>query len=95
MSGSAGAQIRALPGMDSVIAVLGLVFVPFIIITSFAVLDPFIALIVNSVQSMQTETQESLRAEALAGHNEREVLSRQIEALSAEIRQIREALRKD
>jgi voltage-gated sodium channel len=147
-----GALFRALPGMGSVIAVLGLVFyvaavmatklfgadfpdwfgsigasmyslfqimtleswsmgivrpvmaehpyawlffVPFIIVTSFAVLNLFIALIVNSMQSMQAETNESVHAEALAAHDEREVLSRQIEALSAEIRQIREALRKD
>jgi voltage-gated sodium channel len=146
-----GALFRALPGMGSVIAVLGLVFyvaavmatklfgadfpdwfgsigasmyslfqimtleswsmgivrpvmaqhpyawlffVPFIIITSFAVLNLFIALIVNSMQSMQAETKDSVHAEALAAHDEREVLSRQIEALSAEIRQIREALRK-
>ena len=72
-----------------------LFFVPFIIVTSFAVLNLFIALIVNSMQTMQVETNENVKAEALAAHGEREVLSRQIEALTAEIRQIREALRKD
>jgi voltage-gated sodium channel len=146
-----GALFRALPGMGSVIAVLGLVFyvaavmatklfgadfpdwfgsiggsmyslfqvmtleswsmgivrpvmeqypyawlffVPFIIVTSFAVLNLFIALIVNSMQSMQMETNENVRAEALAAHDEREALSRQIEALTDEIRQVREALRR-
>ena len=72
-----------------------LFFVPFIIVTSFAVLNLFIALIVNSMQTMQVETNENVKAEALAAHGEREVLSRQIEALTAEIRQIREALRKE
>ena len=71
-----------------------LFFVPFIIVTSFAVLNLFIALIVNSMQSMQTETNENVRAEALAAHDEREALSQQIEALTDEIRQVREALRR-
>jgi voltage-gated sodium channel len=69
--------------------------VPFIIVTSFAVLNLFIALIVNSMQSMQSETNDNVRVQALAAHDEREALSRQIEALTAEIRQIRETLRKD
>jgi len=72
-----------------------LFFVPFIIVTSFAVLNLFIALIVNSMQSMQSETNDNVRVHALAAHDEREALSRQIEALTAEIRQIRETLRKD
>jgi len=72
-----------------------LFFVPFIIVTSFAVLNLFIALIVNSMQSMQSETNDNVRAEALAAHDEREALSRQIEALTAEIRQIRQTLGKD
>jgi voltage-gated sodium channel len=72
-----------------------LFFVPFIIVTSFAVLNLFIALIVNSMQSMQSETNEHVRAEALAAHDEREALSRQIEALIAEVRQMRETMRKD
>ena len=146
-----GALFRALPGMGSVIAVLGLVFyvaavmatklfaasfpewfgsigasmyslfqimtleswsmgivrpvmeqypyawlffVPFIIITSFAVLNLFIALIVNSMQSMQAEMNENVRAEALTAHDEREALSRKIGALTDEIREVREALRR-
>ena len=72
-----------------------LFFVPFIIVTSFAVLNLFIALIVNSMQSMQSETNDHVRAEALAAHDEREALSRQIEALTAEVRQMRETMRKD
>jgi len=72
-----------------------LFFVPFIIVTSFAVLNLFIALIVNSMQSMQAETNDNVRAEALAAHDEREALSLQIEALTEEIRQVREALHRD
>ncbi len=72
-----------------------LFFVPFIIVTSFAVLNLFIALIVNSMQSMQSETHGHVRAEALAAHDEREALSRQIEALAAEVRHMRKMLRKD
>ena len=72
-----------------------LFFVPFIIITSFAVLNLFIALIVNSMQSMQSETNENVRAEAQAAHDEREALSLRIEALTAEIRQIHKTLRAD
>ncbi len=56
---------------------------------------PFIALIVNSMQSLQAQTSESVRAQAAAAHDEREALSRQIELLTIEIRQIRESLRKD
>lgn len=72
-----------------------LFFVPFLTATSFAVLNLFIALTVNSMQTMQVETNEHVTAEALAAHDEREVLSPQIEALTAEIRQISEALRKE
>ena len=48
-----------------------------------------------TLQSMQAETKESVRVEALAAHDEREALARQLELLTAEIRQIRESLRKD
>ncbi len=47
------------------------------------------------MQSMQSETNDDVRVHALAAHDERAALSRQIEALTAEIRQIRETLRKD
>ena len=67
-------------------------FVPFIVITSFAVLNLFIALIVNSMQSMQAETRESLQAEALVAHDERELLLRKIESLADEVRQMRQSI---
>lgn len=40
-------------------------FVPFIVVTSFTVLNLFIALIVNSMQSLQAEANQSQRAEAM------------------------------
>ena len=69
-----------------------LFFVPFIILTSFTVLNLFIALIVNSMQSLQAETTESLHADAELAHDEREALARQIAHLTDEVRQMRETL---
>ena len=68
-------------------------FVPFIIVTSFTVLNLFIALIVNSMQSLQSQSNETVRTEAALAHDEREALSRQLDVLTAEIRQVREAVR--
>ena len=67
-------------------------FVPFIILTSFTVLNLFIALIVNSMQSLQADTKEEIRTEATLAHDERERLAQRIDALSDEIRQIRQSL---
>jgi voltage-gated sodium channel len=72
-----------------------LFFVPFIVVTSFTVLNLFIALMVNSMQSLQAETKETLRAEAVVAHEEREVLLDRIEALAGEVRQLRESVRRD
>ena len=69
-----------------------LFFVPFIVATTFTVLNLFIALIVNSMQSLHSETTESVRAEAEIAHDEREALSRQVEALTDEVRRMRAAL---
>ena len=68
-------------------------FVPFIVITSFSVLNLFIALIVNSMQSLQAQTNHSLRAEAVVAHDEREVLLQRIEALTDEVRQLRSSVK--
>lgn len=67
-------------------------FVPFIIITSFAVLNLFIALIVNSMQSVHERSLEIAEAEARHAHDEREALSGQIADLAAEIRELRRQL---
>ena len=72
-----------------------LFFVPFIVVTSFTVLNLFIALIVNSMQSLQAETNQALRAEAVVAHDEREALLERIEALTREVRQLDESLRRN
>ncbi len=64
-------------------------FVPFIIITSFTVLNLFIAIIVNSMQSLKGETSEQINETAQVSHSEHEVLSQQIESLTKEVRRLR------
>lgn len=65
-------------------------FVPFVVVTSFAVLNLFIALIVNSMQSVHLQDRSSAEAEAEQAHNEREALLRKIDRLADEIRQMRQ-----
>ena len=69
-----------------------LFFVPFIVITSFTVLNLFIALIVNSMQLLNAENSEELHAEAELAHGEREALSQQIDELAGEIRRLQRSL---
>ena len=69
-----------------------LFFVPFIIATSFTVLNLFIALIVNSMQTLNSETSEELHHEAEVAHDEREALADQIGALSKEVSSLRRQL---
>ena len=71
-----------------------LFFVPFIVVTTFSVLNLFIALIVNSMQTLQSETQASVRAEAVVTREEREELLQHIDALAKEVRLMRDAMRK-
>jgi voltage-gated sodium channel len=69
-----------------------LFFVPFIVVTSFTVLNLFIALIVNSMQTLQAETNQALRAEAVVAHDEREALLDRIEVLAGEVRRLRKSV---
>ncbi len=64
-------------------------FVPFIVITSFTVLNLFIALIVNSMHLLNAETTEEIHESAEIAHDEREVLARKIDALADEVRRLR------
>jgi len=64
-------------------------FVVFIILTSFAVLNLFIAVIVDSLQSKHFDQEQA--AQNLA-HNEREALLREMAALRADVAALREAL---
>ena len=66
-----------------------LFFVPFIVVTSFTVLNLFIALIVNSMQTLNAETSDEIHETAEVAHDEREVLSRQISELAEEVRRLR------
>ena len=68
-------------------------FVPFIVVTTFTVLNLFIALIVNSMQSLQAKTNESLRAEADIAHDERAMLLDRIEVLADEVRRLRDTVK--
>jgi voltage-gated sodium channel len=79
------------PVMD-VFPLAWLFFVPFIILTSFTVLNLFIALIVNSMQTLSAEATEEIHEEAVVAHDEREALARQINELSREVRQLRQAV---
>jgi voltage-gated sodium channel len=60
-------------------------FVPFVIVTSFAVLNLFIALIVNSMQSEHMQDREAAEAADVTAHNEREELLFEIRALRNEV----------
>jgi voltage-gated sodium channel len=67
-------------------------FVPFVIVTSFTVLNLFIALIVNSMQTVhQQEHQEVIQAQEMA-HNEREQLMDMVQELRLEVQQLSRAV---
>ena len=68
-------------------------FVPFIIVTSFAVLNLFIALIVNSLQAIHdAEAQELHHEIEEAAAHDRQDLAAQMAGLRQEIRDLRRAL---
>jgi len=66
-------------------------FVPFILLTTFVMLNLFIAVIVNAMQSQHQEEQDQAVAE-IAGeaHSEREAILAELRGLGAEIRALRE-----
>jgi hypothetical protein len=57
------------------------------------VLNLFIALIVNSMQALQSKTNESLLTEAEIAHDERGELLQRINLLTDEVRRMREAMK--
>ena len=61
---------------------------PFVIVTSFAVLNLFIALIVNSMQSMHTQDLEEVKQAETLAHNERDALMREITALRRDVQEL-------
>jgi voltage-gated sodium channel len=68
-------------------------FVPFILIATFTMLNLFIAIIVNTMQTMNETNprEERARIEA-AVHSEAAELEREVRALRAELRELRAAL---
>lgn len=68
-------------------------FVPFVIITSFAVLNLFIALIVNSMNSAHDEDWEQMAEAEEQAHDEREELMESIQALRAEVRELQNLIK--
>ncbi len=69
-------------------------FVPFIIVTSFAVLNLFIALIVNSMNAIHdAEHREDLEKIEKVAHDERLTMMAEIKAIRAELTLLRETLR--
>ena len=65
-------------------------FVPFVIITTFAVLNLFIAVMVDSLQSQHAEEADSHEHVA---HDEREVLRKELMALRADIKALRDEIK--
>ena len=69
-------------------------FVPFIIVTSFAVLNLFIALIVNSLQMInEASLREATEEAEHHAHDEREAMMHEIRALRGEVSALREELK--
>ena len=67
-------------------------FVPFVVVTSFAVLNLFIALIVNSMQSIHAKDRETVREVGDVSHSEHEYLNVELRALREEVASLRKAL---
>ncbi|WP_019961400.1 ion transporter [Woodsholea maritima] len=65
-------------------------FVPFVILTTFAVLNLFIAVMVDSLQSQHAEEADSAQSVA---HDEREVLRQELMSLREEIRALRDDIK--
>lgn len=65
-------------------------FVPFVIVTSFAVLNLFIALIVNSMQMIHMQDRESATSAEEIAHDEREQLLLEVRALRQDLKRTME-----
>jgi len=71
-----------------------LFFIPFILIATFTMLNLFIAIIVNTMQTMHDSTHKQEQAAIEdAVHNEGSNLGEQLQALRAELRELRQLLR--
>jgi voltage-gated sodium channel len=71
----------------------GVFFVPFILITSFAVLNLVVAVIVNSMQVVhEAEQKEELEAERQIVHDETAALASEIQAMRRELSEVKSLL---
>ncbi len=70
-------------------------FVPFVVVTSFAVLNLFIALIVNSMQTIHAKDRETVKELEDASHTEHEGLHGELRALREEVASLRRTLQSD
>ncbi len=80
------------PVMDE-FPVAWMFFVPFIFVTSFMVLNLFIAIIVNSMNALHQDEVETAQAASVHAHEEREILLAEIRALRGEVSDLRTALK--
>lgn len=73
----------------------GIFFIPFIIVTSFAVLNLFIGIIVDAMQMAQVDSRQQDKAELKEfAHEENEQLSEQIAALQEQLSALQRQLQK-
>lgn len=68
-------------------------FVPFVIVTSFAVLNLFIGIIVNSMNQIHADDRDAIESEAVIAHGEREVLMNEITELRTQITSLSDAIK--
>jgi voltage-gated sodium channel len=72
-----------------------LFFIPFILIATFTMLNLFIAIIVNAMQTLnEAEHAEEKNAQALAHTNETELLHQKLDSLQSDLQQIKAQLAK-
>ncbi len=70
-------------------------FVPFVVVTSFAVLNLFIALIVNSMQTIHQGDVEVAQEIAEVAHDERTALMDELQQLRSDVQALRDHLEND
>ncbi|MDJ0652584.1 MAG: ion transporter [Xanthomonadales bacterium] len=67
-------------------------FVPFVVVTSFAVLNLFIALIVNSMQTLTAGNREEAQAAESLAHFERDALMAELQGVRQELVELRRSI---
>jgi voltage-gated sodium channel len=70
-----------------------LFFIPFILMVTFAVLNLFIAIIVNAMEEAAQDDTETLHSDAVKQTRQNEILMQEIRSLRADIAVLRAAVR--